>query len=197
MAEVNNHYTRTLAHNTTHLETGAGDDEHGEVVLERVARLDAVLEEEGAAHDVVEDVVLHDQIVGTVHVHGPVEAAVHAAATHVGAVHPAVQVEVDGVSAEPERLARVGEFDVLDASNYEIFVRPGSVQHHLGAELVRPKLLTEAALEARLYGELTCNENMEVGTRRVVLLMSDKDNPDRSGIYKSSKQSRQVYFMRR
>ena len=40
-------------------QAGALLNKHGQVVLQDVARLDTVLDEEGSSHDVVDDVALH------------------------------------------------------------------------------------------------------------------------------------------
>ena len=120
-------WTLALTNYRAHLQTGAGDDKDSQVVLECVARLNPVLEEERAAHHVIQHIVFNEQVVRVVHVHGSVEAVMHAAATHVRAGHVAVQVEVDGVAAESERLTRVGELDVFQSADDQSLVRPWSV----------------------------------------------------------------------
>ena len=86
------------------LQTGARLDEHGHVAVEAVVFLDAVLQEEGAAHDVVDEVLLDLHPVGAVDVGGAVEGLVDGALLDVGRVHVAVQVEVDGVATQAESL---------------------------------------------------------------------------------------------
>ena len=54
---------------------------------EGVARFYAVLQEEGSAHDVVDDRVLHQGVVDSVQVGRPVKRAVDAAALHVRLRH--------------------------------------------------------------------------------------------------------------
>ncbi|KAG7264290.1 hypothetical protein CRUP_026236 [Coryphaenoides rupestris] len=103
---------------------GALAHEHGQVVLEHVARLDAVLDEEGAAHDVVDDVALHQQAVRVVDGHGAVERLVDGAAAHVRrAVDVPHQVPVDGVAAQPEGLARVEH--LVDGSDMRLWFSSG------------------------------------------------------------------------
>lgn len=64
-------------------QAGALFDKHRQVVLQDVLCLDAVLDEEGAAHDVVNDVVLHQQPVGVVDGDGPVEGLMDSATPDV------------------------------------------------------------------------------------------------------------------
>ena len=95
--------------------------------MERVPRLHPILQEERPSHDIVQHVTLDHQVVRVVHVHGTVETAMDAAAAHVRPTHVSVEVKVDGVSAETERLAGVGELDVLEACDDQALVRSGSV----------------------------------------------------------------------
>ena len=87
---------------------------YGQVVLNHVIGLDAVFQEDGATHHVKDDVMLDEDFMRAVNVDGAVERAVDGAAEHVRAGHAAVQVEVDGISAQTERLAGVRHLHVLD-----------------------------------------------------------------------------------
>lgn len=86
-------------------QTGALFDKHRQVVLQDVLRLDAVLDEEGASHDVIDDVVLDQQSVRVVDGDGPVEGLMDRAASNVGlVVDIAHQMPVDWVTTQSEGL---------------------------------------------------------------------------------------------
>lgn len=87
-------------------QAGALLDEDGQVVLQDVLCLNAVLDEEGATHDVVNHVVFHQQLVGVVDGYGPVEGLVDGAAPDVWLVGDVShQMPVDGVASQPEGLS--------------------------------------------------------------------------------------------
>ena len=152
------------------LQRRARHHEDGEVGDEDVLHLDPVLEEEGAAHDVVGDVALNQYPVRRVHVDGAVEALVDAAAADVRAPHVAVDVEVDGVTPHAERLPHVRQLHVGDVQLDEAGALLGWVNHDVSPELVGAELLAKTALETCLGRKLTCKRAMKRPWGRVKIL---------------------------
>ena len=128
------------------------DEEH-EIILHDVSGLDAVLQENGATHDVIDDVELDEDVVRVVDVDCTVERLVECAAADVGAGHVAVDVEVDGVASESVRLPGVGELHVLDVTDHLFGTHALTAEHDLTSELVATFFLAETAAEASLGRE--------------------------------------------
>lgn len=64
-------------------QAGALLNKHSQVVLQDVLRLNAILDEEGPTHDVVDDVVLHQQPVGVVDGYSPVVGLMDCTTPHI------------------------------------------------------------------------------------------------------------------
>lgn len=96
-------------------------DKHSQVVLQDVLGLNAVLDEEGTAHDVVDDVVLHQQPVGVVDGDGPVEGLMDSTTPHVGlVVDVSHQMPVDGITSESEGLSCMEELRNKDIQTLKL-----------------------------------------------------------------------------
>ena len=110
----------------------AGIGLHGQIAVQHVVNLGAVLQEEAVADALVADAVAHHQVVGAVDRHPAVAAVPDRSAHDVAAPHriPA-QVEVDAVAAQDVFLAQVAELSVAD--------RPGRsvVIHRVTANALR------------------------------------------------------------
>ena len=137
-------------------QTGAGLDEHDQVILQHVSGLDSVLQKDGAAHDVIDHVVLDQDVVRVVEVDGAVECLVDTHPAHVGAGHVAVDVEVDGIAAQTIRLSDIRHLDVFDMRHGFLGVHLGLVQHDLRAVFVASHLLAEPTLETLLLRKHLC-----------------------------------------
>lgn len=102
-------------------QAGALFDKHSQVVLQDVLGLNAVLDEEGTAHDVVDDVVLHQQPVGVVDGDGPVEGLMDSTTPHVGlVVDVSHQMPVDGITSESEGLSCMEELRNKDIQTLKL-----------------------------------------------------------------------------
>ena len=98
--------------------------------------------------------MLHQESVDAVDRHSPVEGVVDTAATDVGSSDVARHVEVDGITAESERLTSVGHLDVRDTANDPVFVHFLGKQHDVSPVLIAPRLLTKPSQETGLSGKL-------------------------------------------
>ena len=141
-------------------QTGARSDKERQIVLQHVSGFDAVLQKEGAAHDVIDDRVLHQHVMRVMDVDGAVKRAVDGTATHVRSRQVAVQVEMHRVAPQTEGLPRVRDLDVRHPRRHDPGVKRGLVDHDGGAELVAPDLLPELTLETRLLHEHSCQSNI-------------------------------------
>lgn len=96
-------------------QAGALFDKHGQVMLQDVPRLYAILHEESPAHDVIDDIVLHQQPMSVVDVHGPVERPVDGTASHERLVVEVSQaMPVDGITSQPKGLSNVEQLQQRD-----------------------------------------------------------------------------------
>ena len=85
---------------------------------------------------------------------GSIERVMDAASTHVRAIHVAVNVEVDGVATDAERLSSVRDLDMFYVADDFACVQLLLVEHDLRPELVAADLVPETTLEARVRREL-------------------------------------------
>ena len=67
------------------------------------------------AHYIICDVPFDEHVVHTVGCDGSVEGVVYGAVPDVGPIHAAAQVEVEGVSAQPEGLPHVAHLCVFNS----------------------------------------------------------------------------------
>lgn len=133
--------------------------EHSQIVLEKVASLYAVFQEQSTTLDVVHDVVFDVGVVGAVDVHGPVVGLVYGAEPDIRLRHVPVQMEVDGVSPKSKSLTSVSDFDVAQTGDGDVRISHRRMDHNLASILVTSHLFTKSPLEAGLCGKLTCNRN--------------------------------------
>jgi hypothetical protein len=105
---------------------------HGEVAIEDVVLLGAILEEEAVPDALVADAIAHEQVIGCVDGEPAVGGVPDGGADHSRPAHAvADQVEVDGVLAEDAFFAEVAELGVRDAA------RGAGVVHGVAADASR------------------------------------------------------------
>ena len=115
------------------------------------------------AQNIVGHILLHQQTVYGVDGDGTVEGVVDATPPHVGSRHVTVEMEVDGVTSEPECLASVSDLHVLYPSCHVTLILLCGMDHDLRAKLVSHHLCSEPPQEAGLHLKLTWSELL--GTR--------------------------------
>ena len=121
----------------------------------------SIFQEESSTHDIISNISLNKDVVSAVDVDHPVETAVNAASLDVGSWHVPIEMEVDGVSTQPESLAHVVELDVFNSSNHKMLINSRSVHDNLGSKLIRPYFFPKPSLETSLGSKFTWNKNTD------------------------------------
>lgn len=134
-----------------------GSDKCGQIVLEEVASFNAIFQEKGTSHDIVDDIVFHPQVVGLMDVHCSVESLVETAAPDIGGLHVTIQMQVDGVSSKSVGLTHVRQLNILNTGNGQFQVRFGCMDQDVSSKFIRSHLISKTTLETGLGSKLSYN----------------------------------------
>ena len=137
------------------LKAAARNHKQGQVMLEHVADLNAILQKESAAFDVVDHVVFNSDVMCAMHIDGPVETAMDGTAANIWEWRLPMEMEMDGVTSQTEGLPHIGQLHIGEATNHQILVRTDWLHDDLGTKLITAYLLSKTSLEASLRGKFT------------------------------------------